>query len=108
MITGGRRQIRAVSAAGELAGRLAVSEGSAVLLLEGESLDQKGESVEVFSTWHRSDRIALDITEMQSGLSTSPGRQTDDSLKEAEEVLAQTLRRIQSLRTSGTSPSAQQ
>lgn len=98
-IAGGRRQIRAVNAAGDLARRLAVVEGSAILLLEGESLDQHGEVIEVFSTWHRSDRISLDITEMQPG--PQPPAATwpeDDSLRQIEEALAESLRQIRALR----------
>lgn len=98
-ITGGRRQIRAVSAAGDLARRLAVAEGSAILLLEGESLDQQGETIEVFSTWHRSDRISLDITEMHTGpQQPTATRPEDDRLRQAEEVLAESLRQIRGLR----------
>lgn len=113
---GGRRQIRAVSAAGDLAARLAVPEDSAVLLLEGESLDQSGSPVEVFATWHRSDRIALDITEVAppgaepaavgaaaANGSAAPVAATgaDDELRLAEDAVMETLRRIRAARGKG-------
>lgn len=60
-VLGGDRQIRAVAAMGQIADRLGLESGTPLLLLEGSSLDQNGEVVEVFSTWHRSDRIALDL-----------------------------------------------
>ena len=60
-VLGGDRQIRAVAATGQIADHLGLDVGAPVLLLEGSSNDQNGDTVEVFSTWHRSDRIALDL-----------------------------------------------
>lgn len=60
-VLGGDRQIRAVAATGQIAERLDLDVGAPVLLLEGSSIDENGDVVEVFSTWHRSDRIALDL-----------------------------------------------
>ncbi|MCK1798043.1 GntR family transcriptional regulator [Streptomyces sp. XM4193] len=61
-IADGRRTIRAVAAAPPLDAALAVAPGTPLLLLEGTSTDQEGRPVEVFSTWHRSDLIAFDLT----------------------------------------------
>ncbi len=60
-VSSGRRQVRAVAASTEVAEALGVSVGAAVLLLEGISLDEHGAAVEVFSTWHRADRVVFDI-----------------------------------------------
>lgn len=62
VISGGRRQIRAIAARRPIAALLRVPAGSPLLLLEGESRDQHGQVVEVFSTWHRSDKVAFDVT----------------------------------------------
>lgn len=98
-VQGGRREIRAVNAAGDLAERLGIAAGDAVLLLEGESTDQHGGPIEVFSTWHRSDRFALDITEMQStSAGALPGHADGDLLRQAEEAANEVLRRIRACR----------
>lgn len=60
-VTAGRRQIRAVPALAEEAGQLFLSVGTPLLLLEGTSLDDRGNPVEFFSTWHRADRVVFDI-----------------------------------------------
>lgn len=60
-LTGGRREVRAVAAEPALAEVLAVAPGTPLLLLEGHSVDQHGRTVEIFSTWHRADRVAFDI-----------------------------------------------
>ena len=60
-VSSGRRQVRAVAASTEVAEALGVSVGAPVLLLEGISLDEHGAAVEVFSTWHRADRVVFDI-----------------------------------------------
>jgi GntR family transcriptional regulator len=62
IVSGGPRQIRAVAALPPIAALLKVTEGTPLLLLEGESLDQTGRVIEVFSTWHRSDKVAFDVT----------------------------------------------
>lgn len=62
VISGGRRQIRAVAARGAIGKLLRIRPGAPLLLLEGESRDPGGRVIEVFSTWHRSDRIAFDVT----------------------------------------------
>jgi GntR family transcriptional regulator len=60
-VTAGRRQIRAVAASARLAEELALPVGSPLLLLEGASLDDRGNPVEYFSTWHRADRVVFDL-----------------------------------------------
>lgn len=60
-VSSGRRQVRAVAASTEVADALSVNVGTPVLLLEGISLDENGVAVEVFSTWHRADRVVFDI-----------------------------------------------
>lgn len=99
-VQGGRRQIRAVAAAGDLARRLAVAEGAPVLLLEGESTDQHGTVIEAFSTWHRSDRIALDIADHQAGRGqdeAAPGLDPA-AVSLAEQAALETVRQIRALR----------
>lgn len=100
-VHGGPRQIHAVGVTGEMADRLGVPSGSPVLQLTGESLDQQGDTVEIFSTWHRSDRIALDITIVdpvgepsQSSPATAPSA---DAVRQAEESLLQALRQVRRL-----------
>jgi GntR family transcriptional regulator len=61
-VAGGERTIRAVAAAPPLDSALGVDPGAPLLLLEGLSRDQDGEVVESFSTWHRSDLIAFDVS----------------------------------------------
>ena len=60
-VTAGRRQIRAVAATQKLAEELSLPVGSPLLLLEGTSLDDRGNPVEYFSTWHRADRVVFDL-----------------------------------------------
>ena len=60
-IVSGRRQVRAVAATNGLAHLLQVSEGEPLLLLEGTSLDDNGTAIEMFSTWHRADRVVFDL-----------------------------------------------
>jgi GntR family transcriptional regulator len=62
VVSGGPRQIRAVAARPPIAALLKVKKGTPLLLLEGESRDQTGRVIEVFSTWHRSDKVAFDVT----------------------------------------------
>ncbi|MET9712096.1 GntR family transcriptional regulator [Nocardiopsis alba] len=59
--TSGRRQIRAVPAAPEIAHELGVPEGMPLLLLEGGTFDRSGTPLEWFESWHRSDRVVFDI-----------------------------------------------
>lgn len=68
-VTAGRRQIRAIAASERLAGELSLPVGSPLLLLEGTSLDDRGNAVEYFSTWHRADRVVFDL---DAGPSTPP------------------------------------
>lgn len=60
-IVSGRRQVRAVAATKTLAELLEVGVGEPLLLLEGTSLDDNGVPIEMFSTWHRSDRVVFDL-----------------------------------------------
>ena len=62
VVSGGPRRIQAVAAPPPIAALLKVKKGSPLLLLEGESRDQDGRVVEVFSTWHRSDKVAFELT----------------------------------------------
>ena len=66
-IVSGRRQVRAVPASEALAQALSVTVGAPVLLLEGTSLDESGLPIEVFSTWHRADRVVFDIDVLGEG-----------------------------------------
>ncbi|MDR1935315.1 MAG: GntR family transcriptional regulator [Candidatus Accumulibacter sp.] len=63
VVSTGNRQVRATAARAPIDGLLDVPAGYPLLLLEGQSTEQHGRVVEVFSTWHRSDRIAFDISE---------------------------------------------
>ena len=60
-IVSGRRQVRAVAATAPLARLLRVEVGEPLLLLEGTSLDEHGRPIEMFSTWHRADRVVFDL-----------------------------------------------
>lgn len=60
-IVSGRRQVRAVAATTALAELLQISVGEPLLLLEGTSLDENGVPIEMFSTWHRADRMVFDL-----------------------------------------------
>lgn len=66
-IASGRRQVRAVPASAALAQILGVAVGAPVLLLEGTSLNENGLPIEVFSTWHRADRVVFDIDVLGDG-----------------------------------------
>ena len=56
------RQVRAAAARTPISEVLDIPPGSPLLLLEGHSLDQHERVIEVFSTWHRSDKVAFDIS----------------------------------------------
>lgn len=62
ILAGGSRQVRAISSDDALSKKLKVREGSPLLLLAGVNTDAGGMVVEKFSTWHRSDLVALDFT----------------------------------------------
>jgi len=68
---GGKRQIRAVPADERLAELLDTHPSAPLLLIEGTTTDQYGEILEVFSTWHRGDLIALDLDVEDHCLPTS-------------------------------------
>ncbi len=57
----GRNQIRAVAADAELAGLLQTEVGAPLLMLEGQSRDQRGLPLEWFSTWHRAEQLVFDV-----------------------------------------------
>ncbi|WP_237173250.1 GntR family transcriptional regulator [Paracandidimonas lactea] len=57
----GRNQIRAVGADAELAHVLRVTEGSPLLMLEGQGLDQHEQPLEWFTTWHRAEQLVFDV-----------------------------------------------
>ncbi|RNE64236.1 GntR family transcriptional regulator [Cryobacterium tepidiphilum] len=71
VVTSGRRQVRAVAAMPVVARALGTAEGAPVLLLEGTSVDADGRPVEVFSTWHRADRVIFDIDVVDDGAAGS-------------------------------------
>lgn len=56
-----RRNILAVPATDVVSARLRTSVGAPTLLLQGTTYDSKGVAVEVFSTYHRGDRVAFDV-----------------------------------------------
>ena len=55
------RNVYAVPAADPMAGLLGVSPGAPLLLLSGTTYDEHGEAVEIFSTWHRGDRVMFQL-----------------------------------------------
>lgn len=79
-LTGGSRQVRAVSADEELARLLSTRRGAPLLLLEGTTVTSDGTVVEVFSTWHRGDLITFDL-DVEGGL--APGARAGDGAAEA-------------------------
>jgi GntR family transcriptional regulator len=88
-VTAGRRQIRAVPASEQLAGELTLPPGAPLLLLEGTSLDDRGNAVEFFSTWHRADRVVFDLDARAEGSSPS-----NAELRERVRELAQELQSL--------------
>lgn len=96
-VSGGRRTVRAVSAAAPLDQHLGVEPGSPLLLLEGTSLDAAGQPLEVFSTWHRSDLVAFDI-------SLTPTPVDDARLGRAAALSAQLQAELQALRERPAGP----
>jgi GntR family transcriptional regulator len=98
IVSGERRQIRAISARAPIDGLLEVAAGAPLLLLEGESRDQHGRVVEAFSTWHRSDKVAFDVTvEDLPGAHPESASSPDDArtaLVRAERALELALRGI--------------
>lgn len=62
IVSARNRQVRATAARSPIDGLLGIASGSPLLLLEGQSQDQYGRIIEVFSTWHRSDKIAFDLS----------------------------------------------
>jgi GntR family transcriptional regulator len=61
-VTAGPRHIRAIAAVPPIHALLKVAKGAPLLLLEGMSRDQDGRVIEVFSTWHRGDKVSFDVT----------------------------------------------
>lgn len=98
-VTGGRRTIRAVAAAAPLTDRLEVAERDPLLLLDGTSLDQRGDVVEVFSTWHRSDLVAFDVgLRPESPAPAGPDGAGSGALDRVSHLLQQALEEVESLR----------
>ncbi|UVI36835.1 GntR family transcriptional regulator [Brevibacterium spongiae] len=60
-VSAGHRQVRAVSASGNVAADMGVPNGTPLLVLEGTSQDDGGRAVEYFCTWHRGDRVVFDV-----------------------------------------------
>lgn len=55
------RNVYAVPAADPMAGLLGVSPGAPLLLLSGTTYDENDYPLEVFSTWHRGDRVMFQL-----------------------------------------------
>lgn len=55
------RNVYAVPAADPMAGLLGVSPGAPLLLLTGTTYDSDDFPIEVFSTWHRGDRVMFNL-----------------------------------------------
>lgn len=55
------RNVYAVPAADPMAGLLGVSPGAPLLLLTGTTYDENDHPLEVFSTWHRGDRVMFQL-----------------------------------------------
>ena len=98
-VHGGPREVRAVAVEEAMAKSLQVPSGSPVLLLTGQSLDQHGRTVEVFSTWHRSDRIALDIGVLDPNGASTAQAATDEELQQLEAAASELLHRVHELAT---------
>ncbi len=100
VVTGGRRHIRAIAARPPIAGLLKVDPGAPLLLLEGESRDQGGTVIEVFSTWHRSDKVAFDVAVEDRPADAPPGGQgdADPALERAQRAAELAVREIAALR----------
>ncbi|WP_137120485.1 GntR family transcriptional regulator [Segeticoccus rhizosphaerae] len=96
-VHGGPREVRAVAVEPAMAESLQIPTGSPVLLLTGQSLDQHGRVVEVFSTWHRSDRIALDIGVLDAIATPSHQRASAEQLQQLELSASELLHRVQEL-----------
>lgn len=60
-LTRSMRNVYAVPAADPIAGLLGVSPGAALLLLTGTTYDEHDYPVEVFSTYHRGDRVMFQL-----------------------------------------------
>ena len=57
----GRNQIRAVAADATLAKLLDTQSGTPLLMLEGQGMDQHGQPLEWFTTWHRAEKLVFDV-----------------------------------------------
>jgi GntR family transcriptional regulator len=97
-IVAGRRQIRALVASDELAGEMQIQAGSPVLLLEGTSLDDHGNVVEFFSTWHRADRVVFDL-DVVGDAAPAAGATSTTALAERVEELAREVRALANSRS---------
>lgn len=97
-LTGGSREVRAVSADEELARLLSTRRGAPMLLLEGTTTASDGTLVEVFSTWHRGDLITFDL-DVESR-PASGALASDAGLSEAAAVESPSLRGLQEAKQS--------
>jgi GntR family transcriptional regulator len=86
-VSAGNRQIRAIAARAPIDALLGIPDGYPLLLLEGQSREQTGRIVEVFSTWHRSDKIAFDISENSRN---APAMTENDSRHDLDDALENT------------------
>lgn len=66
-----KRTVVAVPARAQVADALRIAIGSPVLLLSGTTYDARGVPVELFTTHHRGDRIAFDVSSCSAGACTN-------------------------------------
>ena len=101
IISAGNRQIRAIAARAPINALLGIPAGYPLLLLEGQSKEQNGRVIEVFSTWHCGDKIAFDISEngRNTPITTENGGQHDLSgaLENTRSLLENALAEIAKL-----------
>ncbi|SSW72505.1 putative HTH-type transcriptional regulator YurK [Achromobacter veterisilvae] len=72
----GRNQIRAVAADAALAGLLDTPAGTPLLMLQGRGMDQHGQPLEWFTTWHRAEQLVFDVDVSVGHESVQPRLQT--------------------------------
>lgn len=97
-LTGGSRQVRAVSADNELARLLKTRQGAPLLLLEGTTTASDDSVIELFSTWHRGDLITfdLDVSDQPEAakVGADPAHSHSEVLVAETAISQQLLRRI--------------
>ncbi|WP_246227633.1 GntR family transcriptional regulator [Propioniciclava coleopterorum] len=96
-IASGTREVRATAARPPIDAHLGVDPGFPLLLLEGESFDQHGRVVEVFSTWHRSDRVAFDVSLAPTEAIRAGEETPEDRVGRLRALLAEAQRELDAL-----------